>query len=82
MNDGPVKVLRPGSQNKSRYCNPSELPERHPESSKPVVTLDPNFEAIYNAMPAAEVRRRYETEPAFRTQVDLLLARGESDVRS
>jgi hypothetical protein len=76
MSDEPVKVLRAGSQNKSRYCDPSELPERRSEPSKPVVTLDPNFEEIYNTMPASSVRQKYESDQQFKAQVDLLLAGG------
>lgn len=78
MSDEPVKVLRVGSQNKSRYCDPSELPERRFEPAKPVVTLDPNFQETYNAMPASLVRQKYESDPLFKAQVDLLLAGGET----
>jgi hypothetical protein len=74
MSDEPVKVLRPGDA----YLGGHGLPERNEDAKqKSVATLNPDFEAQYNAMSASDALNRYKTDPAFAVQVDLLLERKE-----
>ena len=67
-------LLRPGDRNKSRYVDAGELPERRAEDhQKPPITLTSEFVKEYDAMPAAELRSRYNEGGEFRILVDLLL---------